>query len=128
MAAEQGTGTILVVEGRADLRNLLERTLVDFGYEAIAAENVDHALAILADRERHVDLLLTDVVMPRMGGVELAARAADLRPGLKVLFMSGYAPDARHRALFASDGAAFLQKPFTPDELARRLTELIRGP
>ncbi len=117
---------MLIVEDRADLRELLERTLVDFGYQAIAAENIDHALAILADPARHLDLLLTDVVMPRMGGVELAARAADLRPGLPVLYMSGYAPDARHRALFASDGAAFLQKPFTPEELAARVALLVR--
>ena len=127
VAVEQGSGTVLVVEDRADLRELLERTLVDFGYQAIAAENVDHALALLADRERHLDLMLTDVVMPRMSGVELAARAVELRPGLKVLYMSGYAPEARHRALFASDGAAFLQKPFTPDELAARIAALILG-
>jgi signal transduction histidine kinase/CheY-like chemotaxis protein len=125
-SAEQGSGIVLIVEDRADLRELLERTLVDFGYQAIAAENIDHALAILADPARHLDLLLTDVVMPRMGGVELAARAADLRPGLPVLYMSGYAPDARHRALFASDGAAFLQKPFTPEELAARVALLVR--
>jgi len=123
---EQGSGTVLIVEDRADLRELLERTVVDFGYNAVAAENVDHALALLADRDQHFDALLTDVVMPRMSGVELAARAGELRPGLKVLYMSGYAPDAKHRALFASDGAAFLQKPFTPDELVGRLAALIR--
>jgi CheY-like chemotaxis protein len=68
-----------------------------------------------------VHTLLTDVVMPGMSGVELAARALELRPSLNVIFMSGYAPDPRHRALFARDGAAFLQKPFTPQELAIKL-------
>jgi DNA-binding NtrC family response regulator len=127
IAPTRGSGTVLIVEDRVDLRELLERTLVDFGYDAIAAENVDHALAVLADLGQHIDALLTDVVMPRMGGVELAARAAELRPGLRVLYMSGYAPDARHRELFASEGAAFLQKPFTPDELAAKLAALTRS-
>jgi two-component system cell cycle sensor histidine kinase/response regulator CckA len=124
----QGSGSVLVVEDRVELRELLERALRSFGYDAIAAENVDHALAILADRDRHFDVLLTDVVMPRMSGVELAGRATELRPGLKVMYMSGYAPDARHRELFATDGAAFLQKPFTPDELAVRLAALVGAP
>ena len=126
--ATEGSGSILIVEDRADLRELLGRALTTFGYEPIAADNVDHALRILADRSVVLDALLTDVVMPRMSGVELAARASELRPGLKVLYMSGYAPDARHRELFASDGAAFLQKPFTPDELAMRLAALVRKP
>jgi two-component system cell cycle sensor histidine kinase/response regulator CckA len=126
--AAQGSGAVLIAEDRVELRELLERSLVESGYEVIAAENIDHALAVLADRDRHLDALLTDVVMPRMSGVELAARAVELRPGLKVLYMSGYAPDPQHRALFASDRAAFLQKPFSPDELAERLAALLRGP
>jgi CheY-like chemotaxis protein len=123
----RGSGIVLIAEDRGELRELLERVLLEFGYEAIAAENVDHALAVLADRERRIDVLLTDVVMPRMSGVELAARAAEMRPGIKVLYMSGYAPDPQHRALFGSEGAAFLQKPFTPDELATRLAALLRA-
>jgi signal transduction histidine kinase len=123
-----GSGTVLVVEDRSDLRDLLTQALEAFGYHAIAAENVDHALQVLADPSQPIDGILTDVVMPRMSGVELAARAAELRPGVRVLFMSGYAPDAKHRALFSSEGAAFLQKPFTPDELAARLGALLRPP
>jgi two-component system, cell cycle sensor histidine kinase and response regulator CckA len=122
-----GSGRLLVVEDRNELRELLQRALKSYGYDAIAADSVDHALAILADDSQHLDALLTDVVMPRMGGVELAARAHALRAGLKVMYMSGYAPDARHRELFASEGAAFLQKPFTPDELAARLATLLSG-
>ena len=122
---ERGSGSVLIVEDRADLGEPLERTLVDFGYNAVGAENVDHALALLADRGEHFDALLTDVVIPRMGEVELAVRAGELRPGLKVLYMSGYAPDAKRRELFASDGAAFLQKPFPPDELAAKLAALV---
>ena len=123
-----GSGSVLVVEDRVELRELLERALRSFGYDAIGAENVDHALAVLADRDRHLDVLLTDVVMPRMSGVELAGRAVELRPGLKVMYMSGFAPDARHRELFATDGATFLQKPFTPDELVARLAALLGVP
>jgi two-component system, cell cycle sensor histidine kinase and response regulator CckA len=122
-----GRGTVLIAEDRVELRELLERALTEFGYEAIAAENVDHALSVLADRSRQLDVLLTDVVMPRMSGVELAARASELRPGLKVLYMSGYAPDPKHRELFARERAAFIQKPFSPDELAARLATLLRS-
>jgi CheY-like chemotaxis protein len=60
-----------------------------------------------------------------MSGVELAAQALKLRPGIRVLFMSGYAPDPEHRALFANNGAAFLQKPFTPEQLAAKVGALL---
>ena len=88
------------------------------------AANAEEALRILEDEKRKVHVLLTDVVMPGMSGVELAARALELRPSLEVIFMSGYSPDPRHRALFARDGAAFLQKPFTPQEMAVKLAAL----
>jgi signal transduction histidine kinase/CheY-like chemotaxis protein len=121
-----GSGTVLVVEDRSELRELLRQALVAFGYDAVAADHVEHAIALLSDARQPIDALLTDVVMPRMSGVELAARAAELRPGLKVLFMSGFAPDPKHRALFSSAQASFLQKPFTPDELAALLAQLLR--
>jgi len=68
------------------------------------------------------------VVMPGISGVDLAAQAVALRPGLRVLFMSGFAPDPAHRALFSQKGTGFLQKPFTPQELANLLTLFLHGP
>ena len=120
----QGTGTVLVAEDGSELREVIGESLKAFGYKAILAANAEEALRILEDQKRKVHVLLTDVVMPGMSGVELAARALELRPSLEVIFMSGYSPDPRHRALFARDGAAFLQKPFTPQELAVKLAAL----
>ncbi len=119
------TGSVLVVEDRRELRDLLAQALQAFGYDAVTADGAEDALSMLADPAIRIDVLLTDVVMPRMSGVELAERAAELKPGLKILFMSGYAPDPKHRALFSREGAAFLQKPFTPDELSARLSQLV---
>lgn len=121
-----GTGTILVVDDKVELLDVIAQSLQAFGYRPLLANTVDEALAILGDSNRKIHLLLTDIVMPRMNGVELAARAIELRPKLKVLYMSGHAPDPKHRALFAN-GAAFIQKPFTPESLALRLAESLSG-
>jgi signal transduction histidine kinase/CheY-like chemotaxis protein/predicted hydrocarbon binding protein len=120
----QGSGTVLVAEDGAELREVIGESLQAFGYKPILAANAEEALRILENPKRKVHTLLTDVVMPGVSGVELASRALELRPSLNVVFMSGYAPDPRHRALFARDGAAFLQKPFTPQELAIKLAAL----
>jgi two-component system cell cycle sensor histidine kinase/response regulator CckA len=125
--ALHGSGRILVVEDRTDVRDVVERALNEFGYDAISVESVDDAISLLSDTQQPLDLLLTDVVMPRMSGVELARRAMALRPKLKVLFMSGYAPDPQHRALFANNDAGFLQKPFTPQQLTAKVAALLRS-
>lgn len=125
--AKPGVGTILVVEDQLELRDLIGGSLEVYGYEAILANDVNDALLILADASRHLDLLLTDVVMPHMSGVDLATSATALRPALKVLYMSGYTPDAHHRELFSREGSAYLQKPFAPEELAARVSSLLGG-
>ncbi|HYM34841.1 MAG TPA: ATP-binding protein [Steroidobacteraceae bacterium] len=122
-----GVGTILVVEDRVDLRDLVGSALQAYGFRTLISESVDDALRLLADRNVTIDAIVTDVVMPKMSGVELAGQALKLRPGVRVLFMSGYAPDPEHRALFAGSGAAFLQKPFTPEQLATKVTALLRA-
>jgi len=122
-----GDGTVLVVEDRVDLRELVGNSLQVYGYRTLIAESVDDALRFLASKETEIDALVTDVVMPKMSGVELAAQALKLRPAIRVLFMSGYAPDPEHRALFANNGAAFLQKPFTPEQLAAKVAALLRN-
>ena len=112
-------GAILVVEDDRALLSLIERLLERSGYQVEAAATPAQALAVCADRERCVDLMLADAVMPSMSGSELAEAAAQLRPSLKVIFMSGYGdgvklpPGLRESIL--------LRKPFAPDELLRSL-------
>ena len=117
-----GNGTVLVVEDDPAVREMAVHALAGFGYTAVGAESGDEALGVLAS-DRPIDLLLADVVMPVMGGRELAARARALRPRLPVLFMSGYAEDAMLRTNLLESSSAFLAKPFTPTALARKVAE-----
>jgi CheY-like chemotaxis protein len=95
------------------------------GYAILPARDSDEGLALLARHHASVSLLITDVVLPRMGGRELATRALALRPGLPVLYISGYAPDEELRKAAEERRVAFLQKPFLPDQLARALRTLL---
>ena len=94
------------------------------------AENIRvlKGLEAVRTRRAHVDLLLTDLVMPGMSGTELAAALADEHPGLKVLFMTGHADDAALHPLLASGEADFIQKPFTNDALLAHLRRLLHRP
>jgi two-component system, cell cycle sensor histidine kinase and response regulator CckA len=96
------------------------------GYDVVSAGSGDEALRLAADG-RHLDVLVTDAVMPGMTGLELARRLVALRPGLKVLFVSGYAADvlAERQAVLPDSG--FLAKPFTLDQLGRKLREVVEG-
>jgi hypothetical protein len=125
-AAPTGTETILVVEDEPALRALVAQMLESKGYMVIAAESAEDALTI-AESDL-IDLVLTDLVMPRISGRELAARIRAARPNARVLFMSGYADEAvvRHGALDA--GAAFVEKPFSANELARRVRDALDRP
>ncbi|HLX33317.1 MAG TPA: PAS domain S-box protein [Gaiellaceae bacterium] len=114
-----GNEVILVVEDTDMVRGLVASTLRSYGYEVIAVAGAAEALALVQADEPHVDLLLTDVIMPGLNGRELADRLLALRPGLKVLFTSGYPADTILRLGIAESSAAFIEKPFLPDELAR---------
>jgi PAS domain S-box-containing protein len=124
-APRRGTETILLVEDEAEVRSLAQEALERFGYTVLAAALPTDAMLIA---ERHVgtiDLLLTDVVMPRMSGRALAEAVTTTRPGIKVLFTSGYTDDAivRHGVLEA--GIQFLEKPFTPPVLGAKVREVL---
>jgi two-component system cell cycle sensor histidine kinase/response regulator CckA len=120
-----GRETVLLVEDDGAIRNLAGRVLEGCGYAVIAAQDGQEALRAAAGHGGRFDLLVTDVVMPKMGGGQLAEALRGLHPGLKVLFLSGYADDAVVRHGVLQRGAAFLQKPFTLAALARKVRETI---
>jgi len=119
--------TILVVEDDEAVRGYIEAALRDLDYRALAAADAAEALMLLEERELPIDLLLTDVVMPGLNGRELAERARALRPGIKILFMTGYARDAIIREGRLEPGITLLQKPFQRETLARSLRAVLDG-
>jgi CheY-like chemotaxis protein len=98
------------------------------GYRVLEARHGEEALGIFEREAETIHLMVTDIVMPRMNGRELAARAREMRPDLRVLFMSGYTEDAASNESRIEEGAAFLEKPFTPDGLVRRVRHMLDAP
>jgi PAS domain S-box-containing protein len=124
----RGAERILLVEDEAALLALTEELLTELGYEVLAAEGPLEAIALAAQPEPPLDLLLTDVIMPSMNGKELAERVRALRPGIRVLYTSGYTADAiAHRGML-EPGIDFLEKPFTLDALAAKIREALERP
>jgi signal transduction histidine kinase/ActR/RegA family two-component response regulator len=121
----EGTETVLVVEDEMSIRRLIGRSLRARGYRVLEANDGSEAIAHCERRSPRVDLLITDVVMPMMSGPELVQRVTAGCPGLKVLFISGYTDRALIHQGLRHDGSAFLQKPFTPETLARKVRELL---
>jgi PAS domain S-box-containing protein len=121
----QGTEMILVVEDDMEVRKLLEVTLDGLGYRTLSADCPARAETIYRERRDDISLLLTDVVMPGESGPEFYRRIAREDPGLKVVFMSGYADARPGSENILRDGLPFIQKPFGPAELARLLRETL---
>jgi two-component system cell cycle sensor histidine kinase/response regulator CckA len=122
-----GSETILLVEDDAAIRDLARRVLHMQGYTVLEARNGQEALQAAADFPAAVHLLLTDVVMPGESGASLAKQLALSRPGLKTLYMSGYTDNAIAHHGVLDPGIAFLQKPFSPMELARKVRAVLDG-
>ena len=122
-----GTETVLLVEDEAAVRSLARRVLERQGYRVLEAPNADEALARCHEYTSEIHLLLTDVVMPGLGGRALATKVAELRPEIRILYMSGYTDDAvvRHGVLAAE--VAYLPKPFTPEGLASKVREVLNA-
>jgi signal transduction histidine kinase len=120
-----GTETILVVEDDHPLLAMVTRMLEMRGYRVLAAPGGDEAIDLFHRLKRKVDLLVADVVMPRMSGPDLAARLHADNPDLRVIYMSGYSDEAIVHHGFLREGLAFLQKPFTADMLLRKVREVL---
>jgi PAS domain S-box-containing protein len=118
---------LLLVEDEPAVRLMASRALQQYGYQVIEAGDGREALRLLEGSERPINLVVTDVVMPGMDGPELARRAQRLRPGLPVLFMSGYTDDEIVRRGLLEAGQPFLQKPYTPEALGEQVAELLKG-
>jgi CheY-like chemotaxis protein len=124
----RGSETILLVEDNESVRGFAVEALGRAGYQVLEAENGEHGLRLAAETGQRIDLVITDIVMPLMGGRDLAARLRSVRPDLKVIFTSGYTDDEIVRQDVLQTGA-FLQKPFTADALGRLVREVMdHGP
>lgn len=123
--SQRGAETILLVEDEEEVRSLIHTVLAEHGYDVIPARDPQHAEQLAATYAREIHLLLTDVVMPGTSGRELASRITAHRPGIRVLFMSGYTENVITSGGMLEKGLAFLQKPFTPAVLVEKVREVL---
>ena len=123
----RGTESILLVEDEEQLRRLLRNVLADCGYSVLAAANGNEALQIVQQRQGtiDIDIVVTDVVMPGMGGRQMVNQLVSLHPKAKVLFLSGYADDSIVRHGILHEQVPFLQKPFSPMTLGGKAREVL---
>jgi PAS domain S-box-containing protein len=121
----RGSETILIVEDEAVVLDILREVLSGLGYTVLTAADGEEGLRILSTHPGPIHLLLTDVVVPMMAGPDLSDRAADLRPETRTLFISGYTEHTVIRHGVSGRGAGFLQKPFTPEAVARKVREVL---
>ncbi len=119
--------TLMVVEDEEIVRELVCQVLKEHGYDVLCASNGAEALKMSGERRGRISLLITDVVMPQMGGLELSRRLTALRPDLKVLYVSGYSEDDMSEQGVLSADMEFLEKPFTPQAITKKVREILTG-
>jgi CheY-like chemotaxis protein len=125
-AIHTGSETVLLVEDEDPVREFAVRSLRDAGYAVLEARNGTDALRLLQEQgSRKIDIMVTDVIMPQMGGKELADRLCQLRPATRILFVSGYTGDALDNSGVLQTGAAFLEKPFSAARLTQKIREVL---
>jgi two-component system cell cycle sensor histidine kinase/response regulator CckA len=122
-----GCETILLVEDEESVRELVRLTLASRGYKVLEAENGEAGLLLAESCQQHIDILITDVVMPGIGGRELAKKLVAIRPDISVLYLSGYTEDAVIAQGTTGPKTAFLQKPFTLQSLAKKVREVLQA-
>jgi two-component system, cell cycle sensor histidine kinase and response regulator CckA len=123
--ADGGTETVLVVEDDPAVRSIVRTMLEARGYDVLAAEGGDEALAAIEQHDGRVALVLSDLIMRGLNGRQTVDRIRETQPDTKVLYMSGYTDDTVIRSGALEPGTAFIQKPFSGDDLARRVRELL---
>ena len=119
--------TILVLDDEADVRKMVAAMLTSNGYKVLTAENGDNAIKAFKKSKQPIDLLLLDVVSPGLSGPMVADRIAELQPGLRVLFMSGYGSTNVVQRYVVEKGYALLTKPFTEPQLAKKVREVLEA-
>jgi len=122
------SGTVLIVEDELAVRGLVEVILTAHSYKVLTTDSASDAIAICRESAERIDLLLTDVVMPGISGPELAKELVSLRPGLKVIYMSGYAGEHLAEQGVTSEGVTLLQKPFTSSALQEKVRQVLNEP
>jgi CheY-like chemotaxis protein len=130
MLDTQGTApelTVLVVDDEVDLREVIRRILERRGFAALVATDTDEAIALCRDHPGEIHVLLTDLTMPGMSGQELARQAADIRPRLRVVYISGTSRELALAQGLIDEDAQMLQKPFTADTLTAALRAAMAG-
>jgi two-component system, cell cycle sensor histidine kinase and response regulator CckA len=123
-----GSETILLVEDQDQLRSLISEVLRRSGYVVLQARHGMEALDLSRNHTEKINLMITDLIMPKMGGRDLANALAPKFPDMKVLYMSGYPDDALSQQEISSSSLAFIQKPFTPDTLVQKVREILHSP
>ncbi|MCE5312266.1 MAG: response regulator [Nitrospiraceae bacterium] len=123
--SKHGTETILLAEDDADLRKLAKELLVEFGYNVIEASDGEEAIRMFACHQDSVDLLILDVIMPKLNGMAVYEEISRIKPDMKTLFISGYTADLMHQKGIAQDKFSFIQKPVSPSVLLRKIREVL---
>jgi PAS domain S-box-containing protein len=122
-----GTETILLAEDDEDVRVLTKRLLMEFGYAVIEAVDGEEAVSKFTENRAKIDLILTDLIMPKMNGKEAVDEIRKIHPGIKVIFSSGYAPDTIQQKAELTDGCHLIVKPVSPRELLRKVRSVLDG-
>lgn len=123
----RGTETVLLTEDQAEVRGITRSILERYGYRVIVATSGEDAIEVAARFPENIDLLLTDIVMPRMNGREVARKLTAARPLMKVLYMSGYTDVAVIQQALLDAGTAYIQKPLSHEGLARRVRQVLEA-
>ena len=118
--------TVLLVEDEEPVRKVIKETLEGGGCQVLEASNGKEALEILMDKGDQIDVAILDLILPQVGGKEISHRIREVSPHTRVLFISGYSPESLHPKYRPEEGAIFLHKPFTPQELLNKVGELMK--
>ena len=124
-AYNQGTETILVVEDDASLRNLSKTVLTEFGYTVIEAVDGEDAVKKFMENKDRIHLILSDLIMPKMNGKEACEEMLKMKPDMKIIFMSGYAPDIIRKKVLLGEGSHMIFKPMSPHDLLKKIRNVL---